>query len=125
MFIRDNITTLRKQFPALANDGIYLDGPGGSQVPLSVTQAMQEYLLSGNSNLGGCFKSSQRTVELTDKARQYAQTFLNAESPTSIVFGANMTTLSFHLSRIISRQWKKDDEVIVTSLILFKCLFMG
>ncbi|MGB2078856.1 MAG: aminotransferase class V-fold PLP-dependent enzyme, partial [Vibrio sp.] len=113
----------RSLFPALQNDKptsehppIFLDGPGGAQVPLSVMQAMQDYLSLGNSNLGGCFQTSQRTQLMLDKARTLMRLFVNASSDTHVVFGANMTSLTFHLSRCLSQNWKSGDEIIVTCL---------
>ncbi|MEF1291478.1 cysteine desulfurase-like protein [Vibrio sp. M260118] len=111
----------RAQFSALSqthNDlpVMFLDGPGGSQVPLSVLEAMKEYLGYYNSNLGGHYFSSQKTTELALQARQHAQALLNAESSDNIVFGANMTSLTFQISRAISRDWQAGDEVIVTAL---------
>lgn len=111
----------RAQFSALSqthNDlpVIFLDGPGGSQVPKSVLEAMQAYLGFFNSNLGGHYFSSQQTTTLMAQARQHAQALLNAESSDNIVFGANMTSLTFQLSRAISRDWQAGDEVIVSAL---------
>ncbi|MBQ4834617.1 cysteine desulfurase-like protein [Pseudoalteromonas sp. MMG010] len=115
-----NINSLREQFPALMQhiDGqspIFLDGPGGSQVPQSVLNAMTAYLGHYNSNLGGAFFSSDKTVELMASARQAAADLLNAPSAQNIVFGPNMTTLTFSFSRAISRQWQAGDEIIVTN----------
>ncbi|MFM2590264.1 cysteine desulfurase-like protein [Vibrio sp. TBV020] len=111
----------RAQFSALSqtrNDlpVIFLDGPGGSQVPKSVLEAMQSYLGFFNSNLGGHYFSSKHTTDLMKQAREYAQALVNAESSDNIVFGANMTSLTFQLSRAISRDWQSGDEVIVTAL---------
>lgn len=111
----------RAQFSALSqthNDlpVIFLDGPGGSQVPKSVLESMQAYLGFFNSNLGGHYFSSQQTTGLMKQAREHAQALVNAESSDNIVFGANMTSLTFSLSRAISRDWQSGDEVLVTSL---------
>ncbi|QUJ69351.1 cysteine desulfurase-like protein (plasmid) [Photobacterium sp. GJ3] len=116
-----NVDQVRQQFPALnqtVNDQpvYFFDGPGGSQVPESVLQAMTDYLGRYNSNLGGAFFSSEATVSLMASARQAAQALLNAPTPENIVFGPNMTSLTFQLSRAISRDWQPGDEVIVTSL---------
>ncbi|WP_117235407.1 cysteine desulfurase-like protein [Vibrio maerlii] len=94
----------------------FLDGPGGSQVPVRVVEKMGHYLSHYNSNLGGHFYSSMVTTELMTKARTYAQNLLNAESSDQIVFGPNMTSLTFSLSRAISRDWVEGDEVVVTAL---------
>jgi len=112
---------VRPAFPALHqtvnNKPVYFfDGPGGSQVPQPVLDAMVGYLGHYNSNLGGSFFSSSVTVSLMQEARISAQALLGAESPNNIVFGANMTSLTFQLSRAISRDWQAGDEVIVTAL---------
>ncbi|CAH9055276.1 Cysteine desulfurase SufS [Pseudoalteromonas holothuriae] len=114
------LTQLRRQFPALmqqvnGQSPLFLDGPGGSQVPQSVLSAMSAYLGYFNSNLGGAFFSSDKTVALMDDARQAVADFLNAPSKEQIVFGANMTSLTFSFSRAISRDWQAGDEVIVTN----------
>jgi cysteine desulfurase family protein (TIGR01976 family) len=111
----------RSQFSALeqryhGEPVIFADGPGGSQVPQSVLDAMVQYLGHFNSNLGGHYFSSRLTTDLLTTAREQAQTLLNAESAGNIVFGANMTSLTFSLSRAISRHWQMGDEVIVTAL---------
>ncbi|WP_330961188.1 cysteine desulfurase-like protein [Photobacterium sp. 53610] len=116
-----DVAKVRQQFPALNqrvnNEPVYFfDGPGGSQVPSTVLQAMTDYLGRYNSNLGGAFFSSEVTVSLMASARQAVQALLNAPSPDNIVFGPNMTSLTFQLSRAISRDWQQGDEVIVTSL---------
>lgn len=111
----------RVQFSALnqrINDKpvVFLDGPGGSQVPQSVLEKMTAYLGHYNSNLGGHYFSSQITTDLMQQAREHAQALLNAESSGNIIFGANMTSLTFSLSRAISRDWQVGDEIIVTAL---------
>ncbi|WP_425669675.1 cysteine desulfurase-like protein [Vibrio owensii] len=116
-----NLNQIREQFPALAqyhNDRpvTFFDGPGGSQVPQSVLDSMVNYLGRFNSNLGGHYFSSQATVDVMQSARESAQALLNAPSSGNIVFGANMTSLTFQLSRAISRDWKEGDEIIVSAL---------
>ena len=111
----------RAQFSALSqthNDQpvIFFDGPGGSQVPSQVLEAMTAYLGHYNANLGGHYFSSQITTELMQRARASAQALVNAPSRDNIVFGANMTTLTFQLSRTISRDWQFGDEIVVTNL---------
>ena len=115
------LNQIRDQFPALAqlhNDRpvTFFDGPGGSQVPQSVLDSMVSYLGRFNSNLGGHYFSSYATVDLMQTARESAQVLLNAPSPDNIVFGANMTSLTFKLSRAISRDWQFGDEIIVSAL---------
>ena len=94
----------------------FFDGPGGSQVPISVLEAMSHYLGRYNANLGGYYFSSQKTTQLISDARVACQALINAPSSDSIVFGANMTSLTFSLSRAISRTWQTGDEIIVTAL---------
>ncbi|OEE74732.1 cysteine desulfurase-like protein [Vibrio genomosp. F6] len=116
-----NLNSVREQFSALSQQYngkpvIFLDGPGGSQVPKSVLDSMTSYLGFYNSNLGGHFFSSQHTTNLMTQARESVQALVNAETPDNMVFGANMTSLTFQLSRAISRDWKAGDEIIVTAL---------
>nr|WP_254925139.1 aminotransferase class V-fold PLP-dependent enzyme [Serratia marcescens] len=111
----------RAQFSALSQqiDGkpaIFFDGPGGAQVSRGVLEKMTDYLGRYNANLGGHYFSSRVTGEVMGQARESVRALLNAPSPDNIVFGMNMTTLTFHLSRIISRDWQAGDEVIVTAL---------
>ncbi|MCF7516186.1 cysteine desulfurase-like protein [Pseudoalteromonas sp. L23] len=115
-----DLNQVRRQFPALMQSiggaaPIFLDGPGGSQVPQSVLSAMSAYLGYFNSNLGGAFFSSDKTVSLMSEARQAVADLLNAPSADQIVFGANMTSLTFSFSRALSREWQAGDEVIVTN----------
>lgn len=112
---------VRAQFRALQQSHndlpvMFLDGPGGSQVPNCVLEAMTAYLGFFNSNLGGHYFSSAHTTDLMKQARESAKALVNAESSDNIVFGANMTSLTFQLSRAISRNWRAGDEIIVTSL---------
>ncbi|USD64139.1 cysteine desulfurase-like protein [Vibrio sp. SCSIO 43136] len=119
--MRFSVEHVRSQFSALEQKHrgqgvIFMDGPGGSQVPNQVLLAMRDYLGRYNSNLGGHFFASHETVRVVDRARQSAACLLNAPSSDNIVFGANMTSLTFTLSRSISRRWQAGDEVIVTDL---------
>jgi len=116
-----DITTVREQFPALqqqinGSTPVFFDGPGGSQVPQSVLDAMVGYLGRYNANLGGAYFSSQKTVELMQQAREAAVDLYNAESTEQIIFGPNATTLAFTFSRAISNEWQQGDEIIVTAL---------
>lgn len=115
------VTQLRAEFPALQEerDGrpfIFLDGPGGTQVPASVIEAMNRYLVEANSNFHGPFLYSQRTDETARAARQAMADLLNAARPEEIVFGPNMTTLTFNVSRAIGRTLSPGDEIVVTRL---------
>jgi cysteine desulfurase family protein (TIGR01976 family) len=110
----------RTQFPALermhnGHPVAYFDGPGGTQVPRSVADAMTQYLFHHNANTHWAYPTSEETDALIAESRRTIGTFLNAE-PDEVAFGANMTTLTFHLARALSRQWKAGDEVIVTEL---------
>jgi cysteine desulfurase family protein (TIGR01976 family) len=111
---------IRAQFPALSkasdrHSAIYLDGPGGTQVPGSVIDAIAHYLTTSNANAHGAFAASRRTDALVIEARQAMANFLGC-APSEIVFGANMTTLTFALSRAIGRFLRPGDEILVTQL---------
>lgn len=111
---------IRQYFPALSrtqNDYpvAYFDGPGGTQVPRTVVEAMNDYLYDHNANTHWAYPTSEETDAIIDSARTVLADFLNA-APTEIVFGANMTTLTFHLSRALARDYKRDDEILVTEL---------
>ena len=116
-----NPSYLREQFPALqqhdaqGRPAVYFDGPGGTQVPQRVVDAMADYLITHNANTHGAFATSARTDEILHAARETAADFLNA-TVDEVVFGANMTTLTFHLSRSLARDWRESDEIIVTRL---------
>lgn len=112
---------LRAQFPSLAQHvrgrpAAFFDGPGGTQTPLGVMEAMSGYLSRDNANTGGAFLTSERTVEMVASARRETAGFLNAGSPDEIIFGQNMTSLVFSMSHALARTWQAGDEVIVTSL---------
>ena len=112
--------SIREQFPALArcHNGrpvAYFDGPGGTQVPVSVGQAMTDYLYHHNANTDWAYPSSEETDAMIRAAREAAADLFNA-SADEVVFGANMTTLTFHVARSLGRRWKPGDEVIVTDL---------
>ena len=94
----------------------FFDGPGGSQVPRQVADAMSDYLLMHNANAHGFFATSAETDAILARAREAMAAFLNAPSPREVVFGQNMTTLTFALSRALGRDWGPGDEVIVTQL---------
>ena len=111
---------IRKCFPALErihNDYpvAYFDGPGGTQVPRAVVEAMNDYLYHHNANTHWAYPTSEETDAIIDSARSVLADFLNA-GPTEIVFGANMTTLTFHLARALGRRYERDDEILVTEL---------
>ncbi len=115
-----DLSLVRAQFPALArrHNGhpvAYFDGPGGTQVPRSVAEAMTDYLYHHNANTHWAFPSSAETDAAIRGARGCLADFLGAQ-PEEIAFGANMTTLTFHLARALARGWGPEDEVIITEL---------
>lgn len=110
-------TWIRSHFPSVQNSNtIFLDNPGGTQVTQSVIDAFREYYETANANHGGLFPTSERSDEMVHHARVAFADFLNAPSPDEIVFGPNMTTLTFILSRALGRWLHPDDEIIVTRL---------
>ena len=117
-----DLSPVRTQFPALQETDeqgrpyVYFDGPGGTQVPQTVIDAMADYFRYANANHGGHFITSRRNDETIEEARTAMADFLNAPSPREIVFGANMTTLTFSLSRAIGRFLQPGDEIVVTRL---------
>ena len=115
-----SVDEMRHCFPALArtHNGYpvaYFDGPGGTQVPRMVVEAMNDYLYHHNANTHWAYPSSEETDAIIDSARNVLADFLNA-SPAEIVFGANMSTLTFHLARALAREYGPDDEIVVTEL---------
>lgn len=116
-----NIDQIRSYFPALSRDGddvapVFLDNPGGTQVPQSVVDAMSRCLIYANANLGGAFSTSIRADEIVDQAHKAMADFVNADSPREIIIGQNMTTLTFHISRSIGKTFSEGDEIIVTKM---------
>jgi len=95
---------------------IFFDGPAGSQVPERVIDAIAGYLRTNNANHGGVFATSRESDALLDYAHQALADFFGAADPTSIIFGTNMTMLTFSLSRALARTWRAGDEIIVTRL---------
>ena len=103
-----DVHALRGQFPALerrqhGQPVIFFDGPGGTQVPRRVIDAMVHYLSTCNANHGGSFGTSRESDVILHSAHQAMADFLNAESPDEIIFGANMTSLTLHFSRSLAR----------------------
>ena len=113
-----DFSSLRNQFPALTQrkGAIFLDGPAGTQVPQRVIDAMVHYLTHCNANHGGAFATSIESYRITSDAHAAMADLLNAPSPDEIIFGNNMTSLTFHLSRSIAKILKPGDEVMVTRL---------
>jgi cysteine desulfurase family protein (TIGR01976 family) len=115
-----DVRSVREQFPALRRTherlGVaYFDGPGGSQVAKSAIEAVAGYMERGGANLHGVFLTSTETEEILAETRQAAADFLGA-APDEIAFGANMTTLTFAISRALARDWDEGSEIVVTEL---------
>ncbi len=111
---------IRSHFPALERrcDGYqvaYFDGPGGTQVPRAVPEAMVDYLYRHNANRHWGFPTSMETDDALEHAREVFAAFLNA-TPQEVVFGANMTTLTYHVSRAMAKHLEAGDEIVVTEL---------
>lgn len=115
-----SVEEIRSQFPALdrkinGQKVAYFDGPGGTQVPRSVVEAMNDYMFNHNANTHWAYTTSRETDEIIEDSRQAMADFLNAD-PDEIVYGQNMTTLTFHLARSLGREMNAGDELIVTEL---------
>jgi cysteine desulfurase family protein (TIGR01976 family) len=116
-----NINSVRKGFPSLkqvqaGRQVVFFDNPGGTQVPQTVIDAMTAYLLKDNANHGGAYPTSRRSDAMIEEAHRAMADLLGASSPDEIVFGPNMTSLTFTLSRALARWLKPGDEVVVTRL---------
>ena len=110
-----DLAAVRARFSALDAPTAFFDGPGGTQVPDSVIDAIAGYLRDSNANLDGAFGNSRRSNALVTQARLAAASFLRCE-PDETVFGANMTTLNFALTRTLGRTLREGDEILVTRL---------
>ena len=115
-----SVTAIRQRFPALARtEGghpvAYFDGPGGTQVPQEVADAVTDYLLRHNANTHWAYPTSIETDAMLMAARGALADFLGGD-PSEVAFGANMTTLTFHLARSLGRDWDRGDEIVVTEL---------
>jgi cysteine desulfurase family protein (TIGR01976 family) len=120
-FTSDIIELCRRQFPALSRRvgdrlAAFFDGPGGTQVPQRVIDAVGHYLAHQNANHGGRFATSIESDRLLDAAHRGLADFLGADDPRTVVFGQNMTSLTFSFSRALARTWKPSDEIVVTRL---------
>jgi cysteine desulfurase family protein (TIGR01976 family) len=94
---------------------VYFDGPGGAQVARQAIEAITGYMERGGANLHGVFPTSTETEEILADTRMAAADFLGA-APDEVAFGANMTTLTFEISRALARGWDRDSEIVVTEL---------
>ena len=110
-----DVAAVRARFSALQRDLVLLDAPGGSQVPDEVIDAIATYLRESNANVSGPYETSRRTGELERRAHQTAARFLGC-APEETIFGPNMTTLSFALSRTAGRDFAPGDEIVCTRL---------
>lgn len=110
------LDVIRQQFPALARLAIFFDNPGGTQIAKPSIDSITKYLIESNANHEGAFETSIASDAVLDEAHQAMADFYNAASPQEIVFGNNMTTLTLHISRSISREWKEGDEIVLTRL---------
>jgi cysteine desulfurase family protein (TIGR01976 family) len=115
-----DVQAVREQFPALGRtyngrSVVYFDGPGGSQVARQAIDAMAGYLERGGANLHGVFPTSTETEEILANTREAAADFLGA-APDEVAFGANMTTLTFAISRALAKEWDANSEIVVTEL---------
>jgi cysteine desulfurase family protein (TIGR01976 family) len=115
-----DLTYVRSQFPSLAqtvngHPAAFLDGPGGTQVPQRVIDAISDYLRHNNANTGGAYATSRRTDAMIAEARSAMADFLHCGAD-EVAFGPNMTTLTFAISRAIGRELKPGDEIVVTRL---------
>jgi cysteine desulfurase family protein (TIGR01976 family) len=115
-----SVEEIRAQFPALQREEAgysvaYFDGPGGTQVPQRVVDRVSDYMINHNANRHWAFGTSVETDEVVDSAREAFADYLGA-TPQEIVFGTNMTTLTFHASRALGRRFGQQDEIVVTEL---------
>ena len=107
---------IREQFPSLNRPVVFFDNPGGTQIARKSLERIVAYLTLHNANHDGVFTTSRESDAILDEAHVAMADFLNAKRPEEIIFGNNMTTLTLHISRSISRSWKAGDEIVVTRL---------
>ena len=117
-----NSEKIREYFPSIGrvdannNQIIYLDGPGGTQVPIQVIEGISQYYIRSNANTHGEFVTSKETDFMMDGVRERVSEMLGSEGPKTISIGQNMTTLNYSLARALSRKFNEGDEVIITEL---------
>jgi cysteine desulfurase family protein (TIGR01976 family) len=111
-----NPSLVREQFPSLKRRAIFLDNPGGTQIAQQSLDRITDYLLHHNANHEGAFATSIESDAILAEAHTTMADLLNAARPDEIVFGANMTSLTLHISRSIARTWSPGDEIVVTRL---------
>jgi cysteine desulfurase family protein (TIGR01976 family) len=110
-----DVSAVRTRFSALDRPLAFFDGPGGTQVPDEVIDAIATYLRESNANVSGPYETSRRTELLVEDARRTGASFLGCR-PEEVMFGANMTTLNFALTRTLGRELSAGDEIVVTRL---------
>ncbi|MDX6408981.1 MAG: hypothetical protein QOE13_2052 [Gaiellaceae bacterium] len=110
-----DVEAVRARFSALNRPLAFFDGPGGTQVPDEVIDAVSRYYRESNANVSGPYETSRQTEALVDRARDTAGAFLGC-SANEAIFGANMSTLAFALTRTAGREWREGDEILVTRL---------
>ena len=111
-----NLPTIRNHFPQLKSDAIFLDNPGGTQIVQTSINRINSYLINSNANQHGAFKTSQNSDAILNESRSAMADFLNAKSANEIIFGPNMTSLTFNISRSLAQTWNSGDEIVVTRL---------
>ena len=117
-----NSGKIREYFPSLGrvdtnnNQIIFMDGPGGTQVPIQVIEGISQYYIRSNANTHGEFITSKETDSMMDGVRERVSEMLGSEGPKTISIGQNMTTLNYSLARALSRKFNEGDEVIITEL---------
>ncbi|MGB7875760.1 MAG: cysteine desulfurase-like protein [Anaerolineales bacterium] len=111
-----DLPLIREQFPSLDRPAVFLDNPGGTQIAKHSLERINRYLLECNANHEGAFETSQQSDAILHEAHAAMADFLNAASPDEIVFGANMTTLTLHISRSLAQRLNPSDEIVVTRM---------
>jgi len=119
--VRDYMTNfpvdaVRAEFPALSGPAVFLDNPGGTQVPRRVITAVSHAMIHAASNLGGCFEASRQADGINERAHAAAAALLGASSSGEIVIGQSMTMLTFQMARSLCRTWSPGDEIVVTRM---------
>lgn len=120
-FTPEILAWCRSQFPALARQvagkpAVFFDGPGGTQVPQRVIDAVSHCLAQTNANYGGYFATSREAVVMLDEAQGALADFVGTSDPDTIAFGQNMTSLAMSLGRSLAKTWRPGDEIVVTQL---------
>ena len=117
-----NSSQIRDFFPSIDrvdaknNKIIYLDGPGGTQVPIQVIEAISQYYIRSNANTHGEFITSKETDCIMEELRYKMSEFLGSDNPSTISIGQNMTSLNYSLARALSKKFNSGDEVVITEL---------